>query len=85
MRGEWILVCLAYNVKRLHTLCEGVVPTAALCAVPVIALGRVVGASLASLLGRLVYCLRPRSPACLPALALSPGCRGQADFSPTGC
>jgi Transposase DDE domain len=24
--GEWILVCLAYNIKRLHTLLGGLVP-----------------------------------------------------------
>jgi transposase len=26
--GEWLLVCLAYNIKRLHTLWDGLVPTA---------------------------------------------------------
>jgi Transposase DDE domain len=26
VRGEWLLVCLAYNIKRLHTLLDGIVP-----------------------------------------------------------
>ena len=26
VNGEWILVCLAYNIKRLHTLLGGIVP-----------------------------------------------------------
>ncbi len=86
--GEWILVCLAYNIKRLHTLLGRVVPAAAQTAqiaAPMAALVLVLLAALASSLGRLFYRTAPRSSAPCPNLALTASCLRLADFSPTGC
>lgn len=83
--GEWLLVCLAYNIKRLHTLLGGVVPTTAHSAALGAALVVVLLAPLASLIGRLVS--RAASPfhAFVPDLALNVSCLGHPVFSPTGC
>jgi transposase len=88
VRGEWILVCLAYNIKRLHTLLDGVVPATAQTAqiaAPVATLLGLLLATLASSLDRLFYCIRRRCRAPVPALALTASWFGGADFSPTGC
>jgi transposase len=86
--GEWILVCLAYNIKRLHTLLGGVAPptaeTAQLAA-PMAAVVLVLLAALTSSLGRLFYRTAPRSTASCPALACTASCLRLAAFSPTGC
>ncbi len=86
--GEWILVCLAYNIKRLHTLLGGVVPATvqtAQFAAPVAALGLVLLATLASSLDRLFYRVAPPSRASVPAPVLNASCLGRVAFSPTGC
>jgi hypothetical protein len=88
VRGEGILVCLAYNIKRLHTLLGGVVPAmaqTAQVAAPVAALVGLLLATLASALGRLCYRIRLPSSASVPDLALTASCLGGAAFSPTGC
>lgn len=62
--GEWILVCLAYNSKRLHTLLGGVVPVAGTpdqVATPVAASVLLRFSPLAALLGPLFYQRVPRS------------------------
>jgi hypothetical protein len=86
--GEWILVCLAYNIKRLHTLLGGVAPATAKIAriaAPVAALVLMLRAAPAAVLGRLCYQLAPRSTASFPDLACTASCLCLADFSPTGC
>ena len=88
VRGEWILVCLAYNSKRLHTLLGGVVPAlapAVRIAAPVAAPVLVLLAALAALLGRLFSHIALRSSASWPHRALHASCPCLADFSPTGC
>jgi transposase len=83
--GEWILVCLAYNIKRLHTLLGGVVPATAQIAAPGAALLFVPLTALASSLGRLFYRIAPRSSVACPSRARTASCWRLAPFSPTGC
>jgi transposase len=86
--GEWILVCLAYNIKRLHTLWGGVVPAAARTAQPTAPRAAVLLAlgTLASLRGRrfcrIVSC---SDKPCYRNLALTLSSHRFAGFSPTGC
>lgn len=85
--GEWILVCLAYNIKRLHTLLGGVVPAAvtpARIAAPMTAVVPLL-AALVALLGRLFYPRTPRSRASVPDRAFNRVRLCRAAFSPTGC
>ncbi len=86
--GEWILVCLAYNVKRLHALLDGVVSATARTAqvaAPIAALGLVLLATLASSIERLFYRLAAPSRVSFPTLVLNASCLGPLAFSPTGC
>lgn len=72
--GEWILVCLAYNIKRLHTLLGGVVPAAitpARIAAPVATLVLVLLSPLAALLGHPFYQRTPRPSEPFPELAFA--------------
>jgi hypothetical protein len=85
--GEWMLVCLAYNIKRLHTLLGGVAPAAAQTAQ--LAAHRAaflrVLLPLASMLGRVLHqTALPASTPC-PTLALTVSYRHWPAFSPTGC
>ena len=73
--GEWILVCLAYNIKRLHTLLDGMVPALVLVQL----------ATLASSLQHLCYRISQPASASCPVLTLNAACPGRTDFSPTGC
>jgi hypothetical protein len=84
VRGEWLLVCLAYNIKRLHTLLSGAVPAPA----PLAQIAAPVAALLvpgAAWLGRLFYYRLLRVCAPSPALAHATVCLGGVAFSPTGC
>lgn len=86
--GEWILVCLAYNIKRLHTLLGGVAPATApttQIAGPVAPLVDLLLVTLASVRRRL-FCLRRRcSRVSGPYHPLNVSHFGAAAFSPTGC
>jgi transposase len=85
--GEWFLVCLAYNIKRLHTLLGGVLPATAQLAqiaAPVAALLFALLATLTASIGPPFYRPGPRSRAAFPDLARTAACLGCADFSPTG-
>jgi len=86
--GEWILVCLAYNIKRLHTLLGGVAPAlaqAAQFAAPVATLGLVLLVTLAASLDRLFCRIAPPSRVSVPHPVLIASCLGCVAFSPTGC
>jgi len=85
--GEWILVCLAYNIKRLHTLLGGWAPlkTPAAHIATAVAVSVLLLTATASSLGRAFYQLErhPRSSFPDPAPDSSRFCR--CGFSPTGC
>lgn len=86
VRGEWILVCLAYNIKRLHTLLGGVVPQPAHLTPLLAAMVLLLRSALAPWCRRGLCSQRiprPRRPA--PALAFNIVGPCLADFSPTGC
>jgi transposase len=88
VRGEWILVCLAYNIKRLHTLLHGVVPAAGMpaqIATPVAAVVRLLCAPLAALLGHLFYQRTPPFSRSVQVLACNKVGLCLAYFSPIGC
>ena len=85
--GEWILVCLAYNIKRLHTLWGGTVPAAASLAQTTAHRTAVppMLATLAAVFGRLFYYVVLRSGRPDRALARIVASSCLAEFSPTGC
>jgi transposase len=86
--GEWILVCLAYNIKRLHTLLGGIVPAGVQAA-------QVAAARAVSVFAWLVACAcgRPRpavrsaahAAASFDRTVPSTLCPCLAELSPTGC
>jgi transposase len=74
VNGEWILVCLAYNIKRLHTLLGGTVPATAPPAsiVAPVAVWMSIGLTpWASSLGLLFYRRGPHSRPSFPATHLT--------------
>jgi hypothetical protein len=88
VNGEWTLVCLAYNIKRLHTLLSGTVPAGVRAAQVAAALADAVHRWLAMLRWK-----RPRSFA-QAAAALAGLCTAVVrwtissclcELSPTGC
>jgi transposase len=85
--GEWILVCLAYNIKRLHTLLRGVAPArdqaahvAATVAAFLLLLAAIVPAR-----GRVLDRRASRSDASFPGRARNIAYPCLSKFSPTGC
>jgi transposase len=83
--GEWLLVCLAYNIKRLHTLLGGVAPVAAQTSQIAVQMAALLLVLLTSTRGRLFYSAAPRSSPPCPNFARTVSCRRVAGFSPTGC
>jgi transposase len=86
--GEWLLVCLAYNIKRLHTLLGGVAPAAAPIAqivAPIAALVRPPLATPVSVFGHMRSQTVPRADLFGPTRARTDFHRCPATFSPTGC
>ena len=85
--GEWTLVCLAYNIKRLHTLLGGVVPAA--CQTAQIAAHRAaflrVLLPVVSLLGRMFHRITLRASTPCFNLTSIVSCPRWVEFSPTGC
>lgn len=85
--GEWILVCLAYNIKRLHTLLGGWAPSrtpAAHCATAV-AVSVVLLTDAATSVGRTFYLLGRYLLSSLPDLTRHSSTSCLSKFSPTGC
>jgi hypothetical protein len=93
--GEWCLVCLAYNLKRLHVLLGGVLPSVALARLasptdrgetnPSAACEQGVAPCLRLRFGSLLQQLRSRTHRRFaPHATLSPGF-SFCLFSPTGC
>jgi len=88
VNGEWLLVCLAYNIKRLRTLWGGVVPAAAQttdAARQAAALVVVLLTALASLLGHLFQHDTRAAGKPSPNATHTVLCRRGVGFSPTSC
>ena len=85
--GEWILVCLAYNIKRLHTLLGGCVPSttpAAHIATAVVIAGVLLTAAATSI-GRAFSLWSYALLSSVPDLTRHSSDSRLCQFSPTGC
>jgi Transposase DDE domain len=87
-QGEWILVCLAYNIKRIHTLLGGIVPAGVHAVQVAAARAAVVLAWLVTLAYRRP-CPAARSavhtPASFNSTVRSSWLSCLTELSPTGC
>jgi hypothetical protein len=84
-RGEWILICLAYNIKRLHTLLGRVVPQPAHLTALLAAVVLLVRPALAPWCRGRCAQRSPRARRSVPVPAFNIVGLCLADFSPTGC
>jgi len=88
VNGEWLLVCLAYNIKRLHSLWGGTVPTVVQTSrIPaqLAAVAAVLLTALASLLGHLFQHDGRHASKLSPNPTCTVSCRFLVELSPTGC